>query len=36
MTLLLAIMLIAVTDLSWWWMLAVVPVWIMHIIWTGI
>lgn len=30
MTLLLAIMLIAGTNLSWWWLLLVIPAWLCH------
>jgi len=31
MTLLLAIMLIAATDLSWFWLAVAIPVWIINI-----
>mgnify|MGYP001569730798 CR=1 FL=1 len=32
MTLLLSIMLMAATDLSWWWLIVVIPVWIFHLL----
>ena len=31
MTLLLAILLIAATDLSWWWLFLAVPIWLLHL-----
>ena len=32
MTLLLGIMLVAATDLSWWWLALLIPTWIFHVV----